>query len=149
MREFPLADTRELFEQVNENCRLGVRDRIYCRCLKYHGLPWCGELWLDDTLRLGPPSRQYETVLIGPRVIIVDALVDGIGPVDAVSVFGARLNELSAFLSVVMSTSVQVPERGQPGPGLMESPTAPCDSLDTWSLRTPRRCMGEENAAPC
>jgi hypothetical protein len=31
--------------------------------------------WLDDDLRLGPPSKQYEEATRGPRVVVVDAVV--------------------------------------------------------------------------
>jgi hypothetical protein len=58
-------------------------------------------LWLSDTLRLGPPSRQYETALIGPRVILVDAEVEGVDQLDAASAFDVMLRELAVFLSVV------------------------------------------------
>jgi hypothetical protein len=114
VQELPLVEARELFDQVNERCRSGDKDRVYRRGqLEYDGLPWCGEFWLDDTLRLGPPSRQYERALLGPRVIIVDAVVSCVGPADAGSVFNAWLGELSAFLSVVMGIGVQMPEQGQ------------------------------------
>ena len=109
-----IVEVSELFERVNEGCRSGAKHRIYCRGqLEYDGLPWRGEFWLDETLRLGPPSRQYETALLGPRVIMVDGLADCVGPANAGSVFSVQLRELSTFLSVVMNTCVQIPERGQ------------------------------------
>ncbi len=112
--EFPLAEAQELFELVNERCRLGDTERLYRRGqLEYDGLPWRGELWLDDTLRLGPPSRQDETALLGQRVILVDALVDCIRRGDCAHVFYKRLRELSAFLSMVMGTALQIPEQGR------------------------------------
>ena len=46
-------------------------------------------------------------------MILVDAVVDCVGPADAASVFRTQLSELSAFLSVVMGTGVQIPEQGQ------------------------------------
>jgi hypothetical protein len=82
--------------------------------LHYDGLPWRGELWLDDTLRLGPPSRDGGTVLHGfpiingPQVILVDAQVEGIEPQDALSAFSILLRELAVFLSVVMRIEVSV-----------------------------------------
>src|SRR5436309_3368015 len=55
--DFPLTDAQELFEKVNKLCRIGAKERVYCRGqLVYEGPPWRGELWLDDTLRLGPPA---------------------------------------------------------------------------------------------
>lgn len=76
---------------------------------KYEGPPWRGELWLDDTLRLGPPSRQDETFLLSQRVILIDAQIDGIDQLDAGSVFTVRLRELSVFLSVVLRQEVRAP----------------------------------------
>ena len=81
--------------------------------LEYDGLPWRGEFWLDDTLRLGPPSRQDETALYGPRVILVDALVDCISAGEAPWVLDKQLRELSTFLSVIMGTDVQPPKQGR------------------------------------
>ena len=112
--EFPQSETHELFEQINERCRSGAMECVYGRGqLEYDGLPWRGELWLDHRLRLGPPSRQDETALLGPRVILVDALVDCVGRRDSADVFGKKLRELSAFLSVVMGVAVQIPKQGR------------------------------------
>src|SRR5262249_50484557 len=100
--EFLIADAEELFRVITEACRTGVKEKVYCRGqLIYDGLPWRGELWLDDTLRLGPSSRQDETCLLSPRVILVDAYVNGIDVQDALSSFEVMLRELSVFLSVV------------------------------------------------
>jgi hypothetical protein len=56
----PLA--QELIDLVTDRCRAGAKERFYLRAqLHYEGLPWKGELWLSDTLRLGPPSKQDET----------------------------------------------------------------------------------------
>jgi hypothetical protein len=110
--EFPLNEAQELFNRVNENCRSGATERIYRRYqLEYEGLPWRGEFWLDDTLRLGPPSRQNETALLGPRVVIVEALVECVGQRDASYVFDRQLAELSAFLSVMLGAAVLIPEQ--------------------------------------
>ena len=112
--EFPLPEARELFERVNERCLSGVTEHLYRRgLLEYEGLAWRGELWLDDMLRLGPPSRQDETAMLGPRIILVDALVDCVGNQDAIWVFDLALRELSAFLSVAMGTAVQLPKPGR------------------------------------
>jgi hypothetical protein len=107
--EFPLVEAGKLFETVSELCRSGAKERVYCRGqLVYEGLPWRGELWLDDTLRLGPPIRQDE-MLLGSRVILVDAEVPGIEAKDAFSNFAVTLRELAVFLSVVMRMEVRVP----------------------------------------
>src|SRR5216684_335210 len=75
------------FRHVNERSASRVTQQFHRGWqLCYDGLPWRGELWLDDTLRLGPPSLQDETALLGPRVIIVDAFVDSVGRRDSVHV---------------------------------------------------------------
>ena len=51
--------------------------------------------------------------MTGPRVIIVDALVDCAGSADRPFVFDRILQELSAFVTVVMGTAVQLPVQGQ------------------------------------
>jgi len=113
-QEFVLSVAQELFDQINNRCRAGVTERFYRRGqLEYQGWAWRSEVWLDDTLRLGPPSQQYETALLGPRVIIVDALVDCVGPGDAPFVFDQTLRELAAFLTVVTGMVVRLPEQGQ------------------------------------
>jgi hypothetical protein len=108
--DFPLTDAEALFERVNELCRGGIKERVYCwGQLVYEGLPWRGELWLGDALRLGPPARQDETCLLAPRVILIDAQVEGIDLSDALSRFRVVLRELSVFLSLVMRTQICVP----------------------------------------
>jgi hypothetical protein len=51
--------------------------------------------------------------LIGPRVILVDALVECVGLSDANDVFRRNLQELSVFLTVVIGTPVHLPEQGR------------------------------------
>ena len=59
--EFPLVEAEEFFSQVNDRCRSGVTEPVYRRGqLQFDGLAWRGEFWLDDTVRLGPPTEQYE-----------------------------------------------------------------------------------------
>jgi len=112
--EFGAADARSFLEHVNDRCRSGVKDRFYSRGhLHYNGLPWRGELWLDDTLRLGAPSRQDETALIGPRIILVDSLLECVGLSDVPWALDHSLRELAAFLSVVMGKSIQLPQNGR------------------------------------
>ncbi|HXZ00086.1 MAG TPA: hypothetical protein VEI03_08800 [Stellaceae bacterium] len=111
--EFSLAEMREFFNHVDGRCRSGEVERIYRRGqLEYQGLAWRGEVWLDDLTRLGPPSRQDETAMIGPRVILVDAQIDCIGPADALWIFDRELRDLAAFLTVVMGTAVRLPNAG-------------------------------------
>jgi hypothetical protein len=69
--------------------------------LEYDGLPWKGELWLDSTLRLGPPSKFPDT-LLGTQIVQVDAEVKGIGPLGCNSTFERLLRSVRLFLSVVL-----------------------------------------------
>jgi hypothetical protein len=106
-------DAQAILEQVSEKCRTGATEQYYCRGqLHYHGLPWRGEIWLDDRLRLGPPARQFEKALLGPCVVLIDAMVDCVGRGDLGIAFDHKLGELSAFLSVVTGVAVQLPRVG-------------------------------------
>src|SRR5215510_4777125 len=69
--------------------------------LTYHGLPWRGELWLSDDLRLGPPS-QFADSRSGPQVVVIDAMVEGIGYQGITANFQKRVHELRIFLAVVL-----------------------------------------------
>jgi len=112
--EFTVSELQALFEQVNTSSGAGVTERFYRRGhLHYEGLAWRGELWLDDVLRLGPPTRHDETALLGPRVILVDALVDAVGQSYTPHVMDLKLRELSVFLSAVMGTPVLLPVQGR------------------------------------
>jgi hypothetical protein len=112
--EEPLAEAAKFFEHVNKRCRSAATERVYRRAqLHYEGLPWRGEVWFDDTLRLGPPAAQDEVALIGPRVVLVDSLVECVGLRDANDVFRRNLQELSVFLTVVIGTPVHLPEQGR------------------------------------
>ncbi len=112
--ELPVPQLRDIFDQVTKLAQAGITERIYRRGhLHFDGLAWRGELWLDDTLRLGPPAKQDETALVGPRVIVVDAMVECLGPGDASSAFHLKLRELAAFLSVVTGYHVHLPIEGR------------------------------------
>ena|GEM_PF-1863754 len=112
--EFPRGEADKLFDEVNRKCLARVTERIYRRShLFYDGLAWRGELWLDDTLRLAPPTLQYEEALCGPRVILIDALIDCAGPSQSYHSFNRKLRDLSAFLSVVLGTRVHLPQNCQ------------------------------------
>jgi hypothetical protein len=114
--EFPLDQANELFRQVNERSGAGATEQFHRGgLLCYDGLPWRGELWLDETLRLGPPSQQDEALVFGPRIILVDGLIDGIDELHATSAFNVALRELSVFLTVVMGTNVGLPHNGGRG----------------------------------
>jgi hypothetical protein len=124
---FPAPEAQKFFDQANEQCAARVTERVYWWYqLSYDGPRWLGELWLDDTLRLGPPSRQDDTALNGPRIIIVNAMVDCINPGDVSFVFQQDLRELSAFLSVVMRRYVRVPEQGRAWTSVSGASAAEC-----------------------
>jgi hypothetical protein len=110
----PSFDAREFLEHVNKLCIDGVKERVHCRGqLEYEGLSWLGELWLDDSVRLSAPTKQDETALFGPRIVIVDAEVLGIDRSDAFTAFNVKLRELSVFLSVVTRQEFQIPRSSQ------------------------------------
>lgn len=110
----PSFDAHEFLDHVNKLCKAGVKERVHCRGqLEYEGLPWQGELWLDDFVRLSAPTKQDETALLGPRIVIVDAEVLGIDHSDALTTFNVKLRELSVFLSVVARREFQIPRSNQ------------------------------------
>ena len=112
--ELPVSELSAFFESVNARRVSPVTQRFFrWAAVEYDGLPWLGEIWLDDTLRLGPPSRQYERALLGPRAISVSASVAAIGPADAVEVFRQDLQEVCAFLSVITGHLVQQRDQRQ------------------------------------
>lgn len=114
--EFPLDQATEFFRQINECSRAGATEQFHRGWqLFYEGLPWRGELWLDDKLRLGPPSQQDERALIGPRIILVNALVNGIDQFHAATIFNVLIREISVFFTVVMGTNVGVSPNGGRG----------------------------------
>jgi hypothetical protein len=110
-----LAEAGLFFEKVNESCGSAVTEPIYVRgTLQYDGgLPWRGELWLDDKTRLGPPSLQDETAINSPRHVHVDATLECIGQSDVAHARQQMLLEVSAFLSVVMQKAVRLPDQGR------------------------------------
>jgi len=102
----------ELLDAVRSRCEAGTTARLHRRGhLIYEGLPWRGELWLANDLRLGPPSR-YADWLITPQVIIVDSELNGIGWQGVTSSFSLLLRELSIFLSVVVGIRATVERSG-------------------------------------
>ena len=114
--ELPLDQANDFFRQINERSAARATERFHREWhLYYEGLPWRGELWLEDTLRLGPPSQQDYQALIGPRIILVNALIIGIDELHASSTFDLTLRELSVFLTVVMGTNVRVSPNGGRG----------------------------------
>jgi len=110
--ELPADQLVAFLDRVNERFRAGEKQTFYRRGhLHYEGLPWRGELWLNDQIRLGPPSRHADW-LIAPQVIVIDALLQAIGWQGANAAFASKIEELSLFLTVVMRTNVSIPHGG-------------------------------------
>ncbi len=106
-------EVRAFLDRVTERQAQGATSRFFQAWhLCYDGLPWRGELWLNDALLLAPPSQQYERAKSGPRAVLVYAMVDGINLADARSTFEIKLRELSVFLSVIMGRRVGVSRNG-------------------------------------
>lgn len=102
-----LEVARDFIAATNARQRAGTTLCEYrWASLTYDGLPWLGELWLEDELRLGPPSKHPTEALLGPQALIVDAMVEGIGRQGIKAKFETRLNELRVFLSVVLGLHV-------------------------------------------
>ena len=112
--DFPLAEARQFFDQVNERCKAQLKERVYRRGqLTYRGMPWLGELWMEDSVRLSNPSRQGDLdAAWPPRVILVDADLEGIDFADANEAFHVKLRELAIFVTVTLGHEVQVPAIG-------------------------------------
>jgi hypothetical protein len=113
--EMELGNIEEFFQRVNERRRTNAKESFYRGGpLEYEGPPWGGELWLDDTLRLGPPSQEDELSPLGPRVVLVDTVLKATDGFDATELFFTNtLKEISAFLSVVTGWAFQVPRQGR------------------------------------
>ena len=155
MPEFPLDQANDLFRQINESSRTGATEQFHRGWqLSYDGLPWRGELWLDDTLRLGPPSQQDETALLSPRIILVHALINGIDLQHASDCFMVTLRELSVFLTVVMGTNVRVSPNGGRGWtwSTNSSGQVECDirSIGYWEKQWPKEmpARGQSQSVP-
>jgi len=109
---FDDALAKTILDEATSLCEAQHKEEFYCvGYIEYDGLPWRGEAWLQSGLRLGPPPQEYEDGLIGPRALLVEAMVEGIDLMDARSGFRVLLRELSAFLSVAMRKTFRVPSR--------------------------------------
>lgn len=96
------AMAENVFAAVRERAHNGTTLRRHQRAiLSYRGLPWRGELWLDSSTRLGPPTRFPES-LLGPQNILVDMIVEGIGHQGVSENFQCRLQELRLFLVILL-----------------------------------------------
>ena len=96
--ELPVSDLQALLDQVTARCTAQETQEFFrWGCLEYDGLPWCRELWRDDTLRLGPPSKQDAIALTGPRAVVVSALVQAVSASDAGYVFEKNSKNSAPF----------------------------------------------------
>jgi hypothetical protein len=97
---------REFLSAVAEQCRNPIFTSSDWRGVLYHtGRPWCGELWLDEKTRLGPPSQQFSENMFGAsHVVVVDMSINAISPPDAQARAQLMLREVGVFLSVVLGT---------------------------------------------
>ena len=143
---------QEFIDAVNERMRKRIIERAHrWDILTYQGLPWRGELWLGDDIRLGPPSR-FPDALLGPQVVIVDAMVDGIGNAGITANFQTRVLELRIFLGVVLgifATPVrpelgwvaQFDEQGRPTACTLQS-------VGYWEVGPPRTFPARGSSPP-
>lgn len=109
-----LDTAEEFIRAVRDRVSSGAIDRAHrWDLLSYQGLPWRGELWLSNDLRLGPPSR-FPEALLGSQVLVVDATLDGIGQAGITTNFQRLVLELRVFLGAVLGvcTSPVRPEDG-------------------------------------
>ncbi len=105
---FSLDVAHAFINSVSERVRTRKTLRAHRRAfLTYDGLPWRGELWLDADHRLGPPSRHPDT-LLGPQIVIVDAMIEGIGQQGVTANFQKRLRELQVFLGFVLGMKLEI-----------------------------------------
>jgi hypothetical protein len=109
----PLFDetlAKSLLERTTADCKAGVTQRVFCAgYIEYDGLAWQGEHWFEGGIRLGPPPREYNDALTGPRAILVEAEVEGLDIIDARATFRVQLRELAAFMGVALRKGFRVP----------------------------------------
>jgi hypothetical protein len=104
-----LEVARNFIDATSARQRTGKTLRAHrWELLTYDGLPWRGELWLERQIRLGPPSKHPPDALLGPQVIIVDAMIEGIGRQGVSTNFQTLLYELRVFLSVVLGLHLTI-----------------------------------------
>ena len=102
-----LEVAQDVIKAVAKRMRTGKVLRAHRQTLlTYDGLPWRGELWLDDNLCLGPPSKHSDS-LLGPQIVMVHAMVEGIGQWGVTANFQKRVHELRVFLSFVLGVNLK------------------------------------------
>ncbi len=101
-----LTVARDFIDATSARQRAGRTLRTHrWALLTYEGLPWRGELWLASELRLGPPSKHPDA-LNEPQVLIVDAMVEGVGMQGVDANFQTLIQEIRVFLSVMLGLHV-------------------------------------------
>jgi hypothetical protein len=99
---------RDCFSAVDVRLRNKTTIRAHRRAfLTYDVLEWRGELWLDVDLRLGPPTK-HPAYLYGPQIVVVDAMVEGIGFRGVNAQFQRTLAELRIFLTAVLGSHFEL-----------------------------------------
>ena len=103
----PAETAKEFMDAVFERYRSNATsvDHRY-DMLTYDGLAWRGELWLGDEIRLGPPSR-FPPTHIGPQIVVVDSMVEGIGQLGIDRRFEQLIRELRVFLASILGIHTQ------------------------------------------
>ncbi len=105
--ETPLSTVQEFLATVADRLKQKRLDRQHRRgWLTYFGRRWAGELWLNTSLRLGPPSRVPNSIY-GPQALIIDAWVEGIGVEGVVEQFDRLRRELRLVLSPILGIHLQ------------------------------------------
>ncbi len=100
---------RRFLDHVTDRCARRQRSPFYRRgVLQYEGLPWRGELWLNEGLRLGPPSARAPCVL-GPHAIVVDMFLQAVDGHHANVLMSEKLREVAVFLGVVLRSLFSAP----------------------------------------
>lgn len=98
------AELRSFLAAVTRALRSKRRQRQHRRTyLVTRGRPWSGDLWLTPELCLSPPSKPA-SYMNDPQIIVVDAMVEGIGSRGVTDGFRRLVRELLIFLDVVVGT---------------------------------------------
>jgi hypothetical protein len=99
-----IAELRSFLAAVTRALRSKRRQRRHRRTyLVTRGQPWSGDLWLTPDLCLSAPSKPV-SYLNDPQIIVVDAMIEGIGSRGVTDEFRRVVRELLIFLDVVVGT---------------------------------------------
>ena len=106
---------RDFVQAVDKRVRERRTDTMHRRAvLLYQGLPWTGELWLTDSLRLGPPSR-FAPALHSTQAVVIDAQVNGIGWQGVIADLHRVLREVRLVLSPLLGLHLTVESGSEQG----------------------------------